>query len=279
MTIELRVLAPLEQNQLLVKELSKLDALRMTRDGVWSLERILRSEQLDAIESRVGLLDYAQVAVGTQLAQFKLLVSDMDSTLITIECIDEIADFCGKKAEVAAITEATMRGEISSFEESLRRRVGILKGLTADSLQQVYDERLELSPGANELILELKRFDIKTLLVSGGFTFFSERLKDRLGLDGALANNLEIVDGVLTGSVTGAIVDGRAKAQALLENCARLNIQANQTIAAGDGSNDLPMMKEAGLSVAYHAKPVVRAVADMVINRGGLDRIPALLAL
>ncbi len=260
-------------------DLSSFGVPPEARAGVWVLEQMLTAQQLDALQSRIGVLDFAQVAVGTQLAQFKLLVSDMDSTLITIECIDEIADCCGKKAEVSAITEATMRGEISSFEESLRRRVGVLRGLTADNLQRVYDERLKLSPGANELILEVKRLDIKTLLVSGGFTFFSERLKDRLGLDGAWANTLEIIDGVLTGSVIGTIVDGQAKAQALLENCARLNIQANQAIAVGDGSNDLPMMKEAGLSVAFHAKPVVREAANMVINRGGLDHIPALLAL
>jgi phosphoserine phosphatase len=166
----------------------------------------------------------------------------MDSTLITIECIDEIADFCGLKAEVAAITEASMRGEIKDFNESLTRRVALLKGLDASALERVYEERLRLSPGAEQMLKGAKAAGLKTLLVSGGFTFFTEKLKTRLGLDFTRANTLEIVDGKLTGQVTGEI-----------------------------GSNDLKMMAEAGLSVAFRAKPVVREAASVAFNHVGLD--------
>jgi phosphoserine phosphatase len=172
-----------------------------------------------------------------------------------------------------------MRGEITSFEESLRKRVAILKGLPSQSLQRVYDERLRLSPGAEVLLRALKEAQIATLLVSGGFTFFTDRLKKRLALNEAIANQLEIVNDALTGSVVGRIVDGKAKADALLDYCRQLGIAPSAAIAAGDGSNDLLMMKQAGMSVAFHAKPVVKASACMIINRGGLDRIPFLLAL
>ncbi|MDR3099499.1 MAG: phosphoserine phosphatase SerB [Paraburkholderia sp.] len=216
-------------------------------------------------------LDYAFVEPGRTLADFGLVAMDMDSTLITIECIDEIADFCGLKAEVAAITEASMRGEIKDFNESLTRRVALLKGLDASALERVYEERLQLSPGAEKMLAGAKAAGLKTLLVSGGFTFFTERLKARLGLDFAHANTLEIVDGKLTGRVAGEIVNAQVKARTLVETCAQIGIEPRRAIAMGDGSNDLKMMAEAGLSVAFRAKPVVREAASVAFNFVGLD--------
>ena len=212
-----------------------------------------------------------------RLSDFKLIAFDMDSTLINIECVDEIADAVGRKAQVAAITEATMRGEIADFKESLRQRVALLKGVTLDSMEQVYAERLQLNPGAAELVAACKAAGMKVLLVSGGFTFFANRVQERLGIDWALSNQLEIEDGVLTGRMLdqawGDICDGAQKRKTLLETCAQLGIQPSQAIAMGDGANDLPMMGEAGLSVAYHAKPKVREQAMVAINTGGLDRL------
>ncbi|WP_233863364.1 phosphoserine phosphatase SerB [Paraburkholderia adhaesiva] len=216
-------------------------------------------------------LDYAFIGAGRALADFGLVAMDMDSTLITIECIDEIADFCGLKAEVAAITEASMRGEIKDFNESLTRRVALLKGLDASALERVYEERLQLSPGATQMLAGAKATGLKTLLVSGGFTFFTERLKARLGLDYTRANTLEIVDGKLTGRVIGEIVNADVKARTLVETCAELGIEPRRAIAMGDGSNDLKMMAEAGLSVAFRAKPVVREAASVAFNYVGLD--------
>lgn len=216
-------------------------------------------------------LDYAFVEPGLALRDFGLVVMDMDSTLITIECIDEIADFCGLKAEVAAITEASMRGEIKDFNESLTRRVALLAGLDAGALERVYEERLRLSPGAEPMLAGAKAAGLRTLLVSGGFTFFTERLKARLGLDFTNANTLEIVDGKLTGKVLGEIVNGDVKARTLRETCATLDIPPAKAIVLGDGSNDLKMMAEGGLSVAFRAKPVVRAAASVAFNHVGLD--------
>ncbi|RYF79336.1 MAG: phosphoserine phosphatase SerB [Comamonadaceae bacterium] len=212
-----------------------------------------------------------------RLSDFKLIAFDMDSTLINIECIDEIADAVGKKAEVAAITEATMRGEIADFKESLRQRVALLQGVPVSALQQVYDERLRLNPGAEALVKACKAAGLQVLLVSGGFTFFANRVKDRLGIDFARSNLLDEKDGVLTGHVVqqswGDICDGAEKRRTLLEVASLMGISPQQTIAVGDGANDLPMMGEAGLSVAFHAKPRVRAEAMVAINEGGLDRL------
>jgi len=210
-------------------------------------------------------------------SSFKAIAFDMDSTLINIECIDEIADAVGKKAEVAAITEAAMRGEITDFKDSLRRRVALLKGVPADSLAQVYEERLRLNPGAQTLMDAAKAAGLQTMLVSGGFTFFAERVKSRLGMHEAHANVLAIEGGLLTGEVIGDIVDGEAKKQHLIALCARLGCPPSAAIAVGDGANDLLMMGAAGLSVAYHAKPKVREQAMVSIQEGGLDRLLELM--
>jgi phosphoserine phosphatase len=215
-------------------------------------------------------LDYGFVSPEQKLSGFGLLVMDMDSTLISIECIDEIADMQGLKPQVAAITESAMRGEID-FAESLRRRVALLEGLDEGALQRVYDERLQLNPGAETMLAALKKHGIRTLLVSGGFMFFTERLKSRLGLDFTRANTLEIVNGKLTGKVLGDIVDAQGKAEALLHVCGELGLQLAQVIGMGDGANDLRMMAHAGISIAYHAKPVVRAQASYALNFVGLD--------
>ena len=211
------------------------------------------------------------------LRDFKLIAFDMDSTLINIECVDEIADAAGRKAEVAAITEAAMRGEITDYKESLRQRVALLKGVTVAHMQQVYEQRLQLNPGAAELVAACQRAGLKTLLVSGGFTFFTDRIRDRLKLDFTRSNVLEVQHGVLTGRMVdqpwGDICDGAQKRRMLLETCAQLGIAPRQAIAMGDGANDLPMMGEAGVSVAYHAKPAVRAQAMVAIDSGGLDRL------
>jgi phosphoserine phosphatase len=196
---------------------------------------------------------------------------DMDSTLINIECIDEIADFTGKKAAVAEITEATMRGEIKDFKESLRRRVALLEGISADSLEAVYKERLRPNPGAAELIAGAHQRGIYTLLVSGGFTFFTEKLREQLGFKQTQANTLEIINGKLTGKVLGDIVDGIAKAAFLDDACRKLGCSKANSITMGDGANDLIMMNGSGISVAYKAKPVVKEKADAAFDRVGLD--------
>jgi phosphoserine phosphatase len=216
-----------------------------------------------------------------KLSDFKLIAFDMDSTLINIECVDEIADAVGRKAEVAAITEAAMRGEITDFKDSLRRRVALLKGVSLASMDEVYRERLKLNPGAAELVSACKAAGLKTLLVSGGFTFFTDRVRDELGMDYTRSNILEIEDGLLTGRMLdqpwGDICDGEEKRKMLLQTCAQLGIAPRQAIAVGDGANDLPMMGVAGLSVAYHAKPKVREQAMVAINEGGLDRVLELM--
>ncbi len=221
-------------------------------------------------------IDYGFVPSNRKLADFGLVVMDMDSTLISIECIDEIADMQGLKPQVAAITEAAMRGEID-FAESLRRRVALLEGLEEGALQRVYDERLKLNPGAEILLAQLQKYNIKTLLVSGGFLFFTERLKPRLGLDYTHANTLEIIDGKLTGRVLGQILDAEGKAEWLIKIRNQLGLRADQVIAMGDGANDLKMMAQAGVSIAYHAKPVVRAQASYALNFVGLDGLLGLL--
>jgi phosphoserine phosphatase len=216
-----------------------------------------------------------------RLSDFKLIAFDMDSTLISIECVDEIADVVGKKAEVAAITEAAMRGEITDYKDSLRRRVALLKGVTIADMERVCVERLRINPGAAELIQACKAAGLKVLLVSGGFTFFAHRVRDTLGIDYVRANVLEVASGPNCGELTGRMVDqawgdicdGAEKRRTLLEVASLLGIEPHECIAMGDGANDLPMMGVAGLSVAYHAKPAVREQAMVSIETGGLDRL------
>ncbi|MBR7798668.1 phosphoserine phosphatase SerB [Undibacterium fentianense] len=207
-----------------------------------------------------------------QLSDFKLVAMDMDSTLITIECIDEIADMQGLKPQVAEITEAAMRGEIE-FQESLVRRVSLLKGLEASALQRVYEQRLQLSLGAENMLKQVQQAGLKTLLVSGGFTFFTDRMQSRLNLDYTHANVLEIIDDKLTGKVIGGIVDADEKKRTVEKVCQDLGINPQQAIVMGDGANDLKMMGIAGLSVAFRAKPVVRQQANLALNFVGLDGI------
>jgi len=210
-------------------------------------------------------------------SDFRLAAFDMDSTLINIECIDEIAAAAGKKEEVAAITEAAMRGEISDFKDSLRRRLALLQGVPVSALEQVLQERLQFNPGAHELCAALKAAGLKLLLVSGGFTFFTRYVAAELGMDWVRSNELEIEDGQLTGALVmqpwGEICDGEEKRRMLEQCAAEIGALPAQCIAVGDGANDLPMMGAAGLSVAFHAKPRVREQAMVAINEGGLDRL------
>lgn len=212
-----------------------------------------------------------------KLSDFKLIAFDMDSTLINIECIDEIADAAGRKAEVAAITEAAMRGEIADYKDSLRRRVALLKGVSVAHMEEVLNHRLQLNPGAENLVKACQAAGMKVLLVSGGFTFFTDHVKDRLNINWTRSNVLEVVNGELTGHMVdqdwGDICDGEEKRKMLLQTCQQMGITASQAIAMGDGANDLPMMGVAGLSVAYHAKPKVREQAMVAIEDGGLDRL------
>jgi phosphoserine phosphatase len=221
-------------------------------------------------------LDCGWVPAERRIGDFGLLVMDMDSTLISIECIDEIADMQGLKPQVSAITEAAMRGEID-FAESLRQRVSLLAGLDQSALQRVYDERLQLSPGAETLLAAARAAGIRTLLVSGGFTFFTERLRPRLALDYTAANTLELADGKLTGRMLGDVVDAQGKAEWLNRVRAELGLARAQVVAMGDGANDLKMMAEAGISIAYRAKPVVREKANYALNQVGLEGVVPLL--
>jgi phosphoserine phosphatase len=222
-------------------------------------------------------LDHGFVPEGRQLKDFRLLVMDMDSTLITMETIDELADMVGIKAEVAAITAQAMRGEIE-YDESLQRRLALLKGLDESALQRVYDERLQFSPGAERMLEKARAAGIRTLLVSGGFTWITDRLKPRIRLDYTHSNVLEIIDGKLTGAVTGSIVNADAKRDALLRVAAELGIRREQIAGIGDGANDLKFLAECGVSVAWRAKPVVRDKTTYALNHSGLDALLYLLS-
>ena len=238
------------------------------------------SSALQTSEIEPGLV-LRGVPSGLHLSDFKLIAFDMDSTLINIECVDEIAAEAGRKAEVAAITEAAMRGEITDYKQSLRERVALLRGVPVSAMQSVYDSRLQLNPGAAELVQACKNAGLKVLLVSGGFTFFTDRIKARLGIDFARSNVLETEAGssgdMLSGRMVdqpwGDICDGNEKRRTVLEVATLMGIAPSQVIAMGDGANDLPMMGVAGLSVAYQAKPAVREQAMVAINSGGLDRL------
>ncbi|NOY62919.1 MAG: phosphoserine phosphatase SerB [Gammaproteobacteria bacterium] len=243
--------------------------------SVLSTSRLDANDELNQLRQHVDF-DINRLPDDFNADEVGLLVTDMDSTLISIECIDEIADFLSIKPQVAEITEAAMRGEID-FETSLTRRVALLEGLEVGALERVYNERLTLNPGAETMIAGLKQRGIKVALVSGGFTFFTERLKARLGLDYTLANTLEIIDGKLSGRVVGDIVGAKAKATLLKQLCNKLGLKTSQTIAMGDGANDLEMMAVAGLSIAYHAKPAVQLQADTALNHAGLEGVLGLL--
>ncbi|HYC41461.1 MAG TPA: phosphoserine phosphatase SerB [Noviherbaspirillum sp.] len=248
--------------------------------NAYRCEGAQRSDEIQArvdAECLAAQLDYTFMDGVRKLTDFKLVAMDMDSTLITIECIDEIADMQGLKPQVAEITEAAMRGEIE-FRESLTRRVALLKGLDASALQRVYDERLKLSLGAEKMLAAVQAAGLKTLLVSGGFTYFTDRMKTRLALDYTHSNVLEIENGKLTGRVVGGIVDADEKKATVERVCAELGISTKQAIVMGDGANDLRMMGISGLSVAFRAKPVVRAQADVALNFVGLDGVLSLLS-
>ncbi len=244
--------------------------------AAWRLRGARRIDGVSEACASAGL-DCATVPRQRRLADLRVLALDMDSTLITIECIDEIADYAGVRAQVSAVTASAMRGEID-FRESLVRRVALLAGVHADALESVYRERLELSPGATTLLAGARDAGARTLLVSGGFTYFTERLRDRLGFDMAVANALEIDAGRLTGRVLGDVVDARVKAEAVAEMRRRYAADGGIVAAIGDGANDLPMLLAADLSVAWHAKPVVRAQATHAIDHGGLDAVLNLFA-
>jgi phosphoserine phosphatase len=227
-------------------------------------------------------LDWAFVDPHWKLTDFRLLALDMDSTLITIESLDEVAAYAGKGEEVAAITEAAMRGEIADYKESLRRRVAMLAGVDAALLARVYDEKLELTAGAERLVAAGRAAGLGTLLVTGGFAYFTELLRAKLGFDATRANELGIADGRLTGTVTGPgggeIIDAEGKAQAVRDECARLGCATEKAIVIGDGANDLKMMAFAGISVAWRAKPVVREKATFALNHASLDGVLAWFA-
>jgi phosphoserine phosphatase len=264
------------------------DALRQLSQlaGAQGIERLgATAWRLSGAQQRPGVaeycaraeLDFAFVPEARKLADMRLLAIDMDSTLITIECIDEVADLAGVKAEVSTITAAAMSGELD-YAQSLQRRVALLRGLEQEALARVYHERLRLSPGAEALLAAIHGAGLKTLLVSGGFSFFTDRLKARLDLNYSISNELEIEGGRLSGRVTGNIVDAAAKAAKLRDLRTELGIAKEATIAIGDGANDLAMMAEAGVSIAYRAKPVARDKADYALDHAGLDGVLNLFA-
>ena len=241
--------------------------LIFNKENKKSLQELVEKFEVDVIFLKDGF----------KASQIKVLAFDMDSTLINIECIDEIARECGMVDEVSQITEATMRGEIKNFSESLIARVIILQGASSNALEKVYQQRLRLNPGAQSLIQYAQQQGMKTILVSGGFTFFSDKVKQLLNLDEAHSNTLEIVDGVLTGIVLGQIVDGVCKERLVNEFCLKQNLATSAALVFGDGSNDLLMMESAGLSIGYRPKPIIKEKADGTFNFVGLDGVLDLL--
>jgi phosphoserine phosphatase len=262
-----------------LKQLAKLSGASTIDRLSGSAFRLCNAQPAAGIAELCGgaKLDFGFVPEGRRLEDFKLLVMDMDSTLITMETIDELADMVDIKAEVAKITESAMRGEIE-YDESLRRRLALLKGLDENALQRVYDERLRFSPGAETLLEKVRAAGIRTLLVSGGFTYMTDRLKTRVNLDYTRSNALEIINGKLTGQVIGDIVNADMKRSTLLRVASELGITRAQIAGVGDGANDLKFMAECGVSVAYRAKPVVRDQTTYAINHAGLDAMLYLLS-
>jgi phosphoserine phosphatase len=257
-----------------LRELAKLaganDIERITGQA-FRLKNANRRDQVPEYCADAGL-DFAFVEQTIRLGDFGLVAMDMDSTLLAIESIDEIADMRGVKPQVSEITQRTMRGEIV-FAESLRQRTALLRDLDEDALQRVYDERVRLSPGAEKMLLRMKSAGIRTMVISGGFTFFTDRIKAKLNLDYSAANTLEVADGKLTGKVLGEIIGAHGKAEVLKKVRDELGLKREQVIAIGDGANDLKMMEEAGVSIAYHAKPIVQENATYAINHVGLDGV------
>jgi phosphoserine phosphatase len=275
-TVDLVVQSPAiaREDLAILAELTETEAVLPLTGAATEAYRLHDIRRDDGVEEAcaAGGYDWALAPPSRRRDRVRLVAMDMDSTLITIECIDEIADLAGIKPEVAAITSCAMRGEID-FCASLTRRVALLAGLHVTMLETVYSDRLTLSPGAQTLLDGFAKVGAKTLLVSGGFTFFTERLKSRLGIDYTLANELEIADGKLTGRVIGEIVDAAAKARMFRQRAQALRGNDGLTLAIGDGANDVPMLDEADVSVAYHAKPSVRAHAMHAIDYCGLDAV------
>ncbi|QOJ19691.1 MAG: phosphoserine phosphatase SerB [Gammaproteobacteria bacterium] len=273
------IIQGLEINNSDLRELAKLahaDGIERITGQAFRLTNATHSDAVPGYCAEAEL-DFAFVGADRKLADFRLIAMDMDSTLLAIESIDEIADMQQIKPQVAAITLQTMRGEIS-FEESLTQRTALLRGLHQDALQQVYDERVKLSPGAERMLQLAKRSGLKTMVISGGFTFFTERIKTKLGFDYAAANVLEIEDNRLTGKVVGDIIGRQGKAHVLRQVCDELGLRREQVIAIGDGANDLDMLTAAGVGIAYHAKPIVKQQATYSIDYVGLDGVTNLFA-
>ncbi len=262
-----------------LRELAKLCGASRIEQITHEAFRLCEAQARDGVAEYCenAQLDFAFVPENLKLSAFGLLAMDMDSTLIAIECIDELADMRGIKAEVSQITASAVRGEIE-FADSVRRRVALLAGLDESALQRVYDERLQLSPGAEKMLAGLKAAGVKTLLITSGFTFFAERLKKRLNLDYTCSNSLEIVNGKLSGTVAEKIIDADAKAIKVEEIRNQLGLKREQVIALGDGANDLKMMAQAGVSIAYHAQPIVRKQTTYAINHVGLEGVINLFA-
>jgi len=268
------IIQGLEINNSDLRDLAKLsqaDGIERITGQAFRLTRANVSEGITEHCAQAEL-DFAFVNPDIKLSDFKLIAMDMDSTLLAIESIDEIADMLNIKAQVAEITQQTMQGKMN-FEESLVRRTALLQGLHQDALQRVYDERVKLNPGAEIMLQKAKRAGLKTMVISGGFTFFTERIKAKLELDFAAANVLDIHDNKLTGQVRGEIIGRQGKAQVLRQVCEALNLKREQVITVGDGANDMDMMSESGVSIAYHAKPIVQNHATYSINYVGLDGI------
>ena len=252
-------------------KLSQAQGIERITGQAFRLTQAIHSEEISPYCAEAEL-DYAYVDASLKLSDFRLIAMDMDSTLLAIESIDEIADMHNIKPQVAAITQLSMQGEIS-FEQSLTRRTALLQGLAQHALQRVFDERVKLNPGAEKMLRQAKLAGLKTMVISGGFTFFTERIKTRLGFNYAAANVLEIADDKLTGNIVGDIIGREGKAHILSQVRDELGISREQIIAIGDGANDLDMMTEAGVSIAYHAKPIVKQHARYALNYVGLDGV------